>query len=397
MKDEEIQELLYQALETELGGVQVYTTALRCAVNEDLKEEWEEYLEQTQNHVRIMEEVFSRLELDPEGQTPGRLVVRHIGQSLVKAMKMALEGGKPEEAQLVAAECVVLAETKDHLNWELIGEFAKKAKGEMAAALKEAHEEVEEEEDEHLYHTHGWTRELWIETLGMPAVLPPPEEEKDVKTAIGAARAKRARKTVAPRKTRRKGLCILERSIDDPPPGGPLETLSGLECDDAEQAGTSFTQPPTAPRPDCAHSATVVRQRSVPCWCTSSLTMGQGDLAFSEVVQRIRIHLPDAEVVLTPVPAFSTLAAGFCIAQLGLNEAPPGTLIYHNVAPRADDADPRPENAGERLSYARLPTGVRVIGVAHAGHTLALIGKKKRSMAEFVGRYAGWGLAIQIT
>jgi hypothetical protein len=99
---------------------------------------------------------------------------------------------------------------------------------------------------------------------------------------------------------------------------------------------------------------------------------GHGDLAFSEVVQRIRIHLPDAEPILTPVPAFSTLAAGFCIAQLGLNEAPPGTLIYHNVAPRADDLEARAGNAGERLSYARLPTGVRVIGV-HAGHTLAFI------------------------
>jgi hypothetical protein len=60
--------------------------------------------------------------------------------------------------------------------------------------LKEAHKEVEDEEDEHLYHTTGWSRELWIQTLGMPAVLPPPEEEKEVKTAIGAARAKLARK-----------------------------------------------------------------------------------------------------------------------------------------------------------------------------------------------------------
>ena len=88
----------------------------------------------------------------------------------------------------------MLAETKDHLNWELIGELAKKAKGETGSALKDAHKEVEEEEDEHLYHTSGWARELWIKTLGMPAVLPPPEEEKDVKTAIGAARAKMARK-----------------------------------------------------------------------------------------------------------------------------------------------------------------------------------------------------------
>ena len=194
MKDEEVRELLYQALETELGGVQVYKMALRCVVNDDLKKEWEEYLEQTKNHVRIVENVFTRLKLDPEAETPGRLVVRHIGNSLVKAMEMALDAGKPEAAQVVAAECVVLAETKDHLNWELIGEVAKKAKGEKGSALKEAHKEVEEEEDEHLYHTTGWTRELWIEALGMPAVLPPPEEEKEVKTAIGAARAKRARK-----------------------------------------------------------------------------------------------------------------------------------------------------------------------------------------------------------
>lgn len=102
-------------------------------------------------------------------------------------------GGEAGAAQIVAAECVVLAETKDHLNWELIGEAAKKAKGGAAKALEAAHEEVEEQEDEHPYHTQAWTRELWIESLGMKAVLPPPEEEKDVKTAIGAARAKKAR------------------------------------------------------------------------------------------------------------------------------------------------------------------------------------------------------------
>ncbi len=97
-----------------------------------------------------------------------------------------------------------------------------------------------------------------------------------------------------------------------------------------------------------------------------------GDLAFAEVVQRIRLHLPDAEPVLTPVPAFATLAAGFCVAQLGLNEAPAGTLVYHNVAPRQDAAEGRAANAGERLAFARLPTGVRVIGV-NAGHAFSFV------------------------
>jgi len=193
MKDEQLHELLYQALETELGGVQVYTTALRCVMNEDLREEWEEYLDQTRNHVQIVQDIMERLALDPETETPGREVVRHTGESLVKAMEMALESGEPEAAQVVAAESIVLAETKDHLNWQLIGEAAKKAKGEVAKVLKAAHEAVEDEEDEHLYHTAGWARELWIESLGMKAVLPPPEEVKDVKTAIGAARAQQAR------------------------------------------------------------------------------------------------------------------------------------------------------------------------------------------------------------
>jgi rubrerythrin len=197
MKDEQVKELLYQALETEIGGVQVYTTALRCAENDELKEEWAKYLEQTKNHVTIMEDVLTKLDLDPNEETPGRKVVRTIGEALVEAMELALSEGEPGAAQLVAAEAVVLAETKDHQNWHLIGEVTKKVKGEVAKVLKEAHDEVEPEEDEHLYHTKGWARELWIESLGMKAVLPPPEEQKQVETAIGAARAEQARTKMA--------------------------------------------------------------------------------------------------------------------------------------------------------------------------------------------------------
>ena len=52
---------------------------------------------------------------------------------------------------------------EDHLNWELLGEVARGLKGEDAKAVKDALKEVEEQEDEHL-------------------------------TAIGAARAKKARR-----------------------------------------------------------------------------------------------------------------------------------------------------------------------------------------------------------
>lgn len=190
----QLHELLYQALETELGGEQVYKTALSCTLNQDLQKEWEGYLRETQTHQRVLYTVFEQLGLDPAQQTPGRKVLGHIADSLVKAMKMAMTDSNAEAAELVAAECVILAETKDHMNWDLIGLAAEQTKdAKVAKALKQAHEAVAVDEAHHLYHTQGWARELWIQSLGYPAVLPPPEEKKQVETAIGASRAEQQR------------------------------------------------------------------------------------------------------------------------------------------------------------------------------------------------------------
>ncbi len=197
MNKDQLVELLYQGLETERGGIQVYTTAIDCALNDDLREEWQKYLEQTTRHEQVMTDVLTKLGCDVDAETPGRAVVRHIGESLVAAMEKARASGTPEAAELVACECVVSAETKDHLNWELIGKAAEAADKTTARILNEAAEQVEDEEDEHLYHTTGWTRELWLQSLGIEAVLPPPEERKHVTTAIGAARAKNARDEMA--------------------------------------------------------------------------------------------------------------------------------------------------------------------------------------------------------
>lgn len=192
LSKEQVTDLVYQALEHELGGVQVYRAALKCFQSEDLREEWQKYAEETETHVEKLEGVCVAMGLDPERDTPSRQIVRHLGKSMVKAMQMALAAGPPAAAEIVAAECVTLAETKDHMNWELLGRVAKQLTGDAKRKLTEAYDTIEDEEDEHLYHTIGWTRELWIQALGMPAVLPPPEEAQHVTTAIGAARAKQS-------------------------------------------------------------------------------------------------------------------------------------------------------------------------------------------------------------
>ena len=193
IETEQVHELLYQALETELGGVKIYETAISLRGQRRPAQGMEGIPRRDEPHRKVVPNVFETLGLDtghedagPQGRRPHRRVAG-------AAMEMALKGGDTAAAELVACECVVLAETKDHANWELIGHVAEHGKGEQAKVLKQAHEAVEKDEDHHLYHTNGWCRELWIQSLGFPAVLPPPEEVKQVETAIGASRAEQAR------------------------------------------------------------------------------------------------------------------------------------------------------------------------------------------------------------
>ena len=81
MKMQQLEELVLQSLEHEIGGVKIYEAALTCAMNSDLKEEWTKYLNETRTHVAVLEEVCAVMGIDPTQETPGRKVVRSIGRA----------------------------------------------------------------------------------------------------------------------------------------------------------------------------------------------------------------------------------------------------------------------------------------------------------------------------
>ena len=66
----QLHELLYQSLETERGGIKIYEAAPSCVQNKDLKGEWEEYLEQTRAHERVLLKVFEELGLSQDTAPP---------------------------------------------------------------------------------------------------------------------------------------------------------------------------------------------------------------------------------------------------------------------------------------------------------------------------------------
>lgn len=99
---------------------------------------------------------------------------------------------------------------------------------------------------------------------------------------------------------------------------------------------------------------------------------GVGDPSFGEVIQKLTLLDPTIRVIRTSVPAFSTIATGFWTAQFAFVNPVPGMMIYTNTAPRKDDRGGRLENEGERLKYALLDNGVRVVGV-NAGFCFSFV------------------------
>jgi hypothetical protein len=83
---------------------------------------------------------------------------------------MDRNGLSKDQAELNAMENIVLAETKDHADWELIGKIARQAtEDRLREILGAAASEVEQEEDEHLNWTRKRLGELQMEALNKGA------------------------------------------------------------------------------------------------------------------------------------------------------------------------------------------------------------------------------------
>lgn len=106
---------------------------------------------------------------------------------------------------------------------------------------------------------------------------------------------------------------------------------------------------------------------------------GVEDPAFGEVIQKLTLLHRSARIVRTSVPPFSTISTGFWTAQYALVNPIPGMVIYTNTAPRKDIAVQRIENEGERLDYALLDNGVKIVGV-NAGYCFSFV---KSQIKEF--------------
>jgi len=163
MANAELQDLVLQSLEHKRRGALVYETAMQCSQLEDLRQDWESARKHAHEHEKILIQLCAELGIDPETPTPARAHIEETAASLVGAMQAGIEAGDPAGAQLVACECVIVAEVEAQSTWELLGKAAHKLTGPAADALQIVIGAAEGEAD------RGWYRSLWRKVRGAKA------------------------------------------------------------------------------------------------------------------------------------------------------------------------------------------------------------------------------------
>lgn len=165
---------LSEFLMVEQAGYQLYTVlAMRTQVPE-YREKYVEFGDETSRHREILASMIQQLGGDPGYVSPLARIAQMRGEHML-GLAIEADGLGPEEIEAVGLECVLLAETKDHADWQLLSKLAQQLpQGQEREAMIAAVAEVEEQEDQHV----GWAHEQ-CSMLAMRMLLeepaPPPE------------------------------------------------------------------------------------------------------------------------------------------------------------------------------------------------------------------------------
>jgi rubrerythrin len=142
-------------------GAHLYRTAAGMTQFPERRDKYEEFLAQTEDHVRILSELIGELGGDPMYVSPQARMTEFQD---TKLMEPALLAGSVDNLtmELAVLEAVLLAERKDQANWKLLRLLADQLPDSVPAqAIRRAVEQVEPQEDEHV----RWAQQSWQQAL----------------------------------------------------------------------------------------------------------------------------------------------------------------------------------------------------------------------------------------
>lgn len=157
-------DLLSACLMHEQCGLHLYRTAISMTTKDNLREKYEEFGAETEEHIRIFEELIAACGGQPGYVSPAARLVEALDSKMHEAAIFLPDGADEATLELAILEAVVLAETKCHADWSLIQQLAAELPDGIArTAFQNAVDQVAEQEDEHI----RWARETWAQLVMM--------------------------------------------------------------------------------------------------------------------------------------------------------------------------------------------------------------------------------------
>ena len=155
-------DLLSACLAHERCGVHLYRSVAGRSTKAELREQYEHFGEETTEHVRLLEELIAGAGGDPQYVSPSARATEKAGAGLVESTYLLTGSVDPATAELAMLEAVVLAEAKDHANWELLAQLAAQmTDGDLRARFESVSGEVLAQEQQH----YSWARDTRAELL----------------------------------------------------------------------------------------------------------------------------------------------------------------------------------------------------------------------------------------
>jgi rubrerythrin len=151
-----VADLMSDFLTHERCGMHLYRSVAGRTNNPVLKSRYNQFGNETDEHIRILEELIGELGGDPRYVSPSARAAEKVDAAALQAT--FLLGGSVDvmTQELVMLDAVVLAETRDHANWSFLAQLvAELPEGDARDALARAVGQVEPQEDQHL----AWAQE----------------------------------------------------------------------------------------------------------------------------------------------------------------------------------------------------------------------------------------------
>src|SRR5258708_28581080 len=170
-----LRNFLSEMLAVELGGVKLYEKALSELEHAELEDKLSEFLQQTHRHVDLCTAMLEAVGEGPSYRSPGAQAAEHKADGLISTEVPR------EMLDLNNIENLVLAETKDHCNWEMLASIAPKiGDTELKRAAAKAISEVRRQEKTHLDWNEKTLSKLAMESaMHAPATDMSESEEGD--------------------------------------------------------------------------------------------------------------------------------------------------------------------------------------------------------------------------